>query len=121
VRRIWAAGAAAKLRADEPLPTAATLTVQGVRLGEGLRLVGIEGEAVSEWGPIIAGSFDGGVTFPMGYTNGEGLYLPVTRMLDEGGYEVVSFWEYGYPSRLTPGFEDTMLATLGELWEAGVD
>ncbi len=121
VRRIWAAGVAEKLRAGEPLPAAATLTVQGVRLGEGLRLVGIEGEAVSEWGPIIAGCYDAGVTFPMGYANGEGLYLPVTRMLDEGGYEVVSFWEYGYPSRLTPGFEETMLATLADLRDARID
>ncbi len=120
VRRIWARGVADALRAGEPLPEAAALSVQGIRLGDGLRLVGIEGEAVSEWGPIIADDYGSGVTFPMGYTNGEGLYLPVSRMFDEGGYEVISYWEYGYPSRLTPGFEPTMLSALADLRAAGV-
>lgn len=120
VRRLWAQAIVDTLEAGEPLPSAVTLTVQGIALGDGLRLVGIEGEAVAGWGPLIADFYDGGVTFPMGYTNGEGLYLPMTEMLDEGGYEVVSFWEYGYPSRLSAGFEATMAGALADLRAAGV-
>jgi len=121
VRRTWARKILATLEAGQPLPDAARLTVQGIQLAQGLRLVGIEGEAVAGWGKLISDFYGEGVTFPLGYCNGEGLYLPMSEMLDEGGYEVVSFWEYGYPSRLAKGFEETMKAALERIREAGVE
>ena len=53
-------------------------------LGQGVRLVGLEGEAVAELGSVIESCYAGGVTFPLGYTDGVQLYLPITRMLGEG-------------------------------------
>ncbi len=39
-------------------------------------------------------------------------YLPVSKMIPEGGYEVVSAWEYGYPAMLAFGMEDIVLRAL---------
>jgi len=63
------------------------------------------GEPVGELGARVAGRFSAGLTVPLGYANGQGLYLPVTHMLAEGGYEVESFYEYGLPAQLAEGAE----------------
>jgi len=102
------------------LPSAVPITAHGVRLGTGLRIIGIEGEIVAELGQLIAGFYTGGITFPLGYTDGAQLYLPSSRMLSEGGYEVESYYEYRFPAALAPGMEDILLATLGQLREKGI-
>ncbi|MBI4559186.1 MAG: hypothetical protein HY706_16500 [Candidatus Hydrogenedentes bacterium] len=102
------------------LPDSAPIGIHGVQLGIGLRIIGMEGEAVAEWGQIIDQFYDGGITFPLGYTDGTGLYLPTSKMLDEGGYEVYSFWEYGYPAELAPGMEDIVLDALRNLRDNGI-
>jgi hypothetical protein len=120
VRRAWAQEIVEALDAGKGLPREVNLTLQGIRIGEGLRIAALEGEAVAGYGTLMCGFYGNGVTFALGYSNGEGLYLPTSPMLDEGGYEVVSFWEYGFPARLAPGFEDILRAGLRRLREAGV-
>jgi len=120
LKRLWAERMVQRLDRGEELPRAASVLIHGVQIGEGARLVGLEGEAVAEWGPIIAGYYDGGVTFPMGYTDGTALYLPVSRMLPEQGYEVESYYEYGAPAALAPGMEEHVMAALGRLKAKGV-
>ncbi len=120
VRRWWAQRIGDSLDRGETLPSAVELVLQGIRIGEGLRLVALEGEAVAGYGALMERFYGGGVTFPLGYSNGEGLYLPTSAMLDEGGYEVESFWEYGFPARLAKGFEGILTDALETLREAGV-
>ena len=120
VRYMWAQAQIEKLDRGDTLPTSVTLTAHGVKLGEGLRIVGIEGETVAPWGKFIEDFYDGGITFPLGYTDGTGLYLPVTSMLPEGGYEVVSSWEYGFVAQFKPGMEDAVRDALKELRDRGV-
>lgn len=108
VRREWAKAQLAVLDRGCALPEFAPVRVHGVRVGSGVRLVGLEGEAVAALGLLINGICGDGVTFPLGYTNGAQLYLPTTEMLREGGYEVESYYEYGYPSRLAPGMESIL-------------
>jgi len=120
LKRLWAERMVQRLDRGETLPTTASILAHGMQIGEGTRLVGLEGEAVAEWGPAIADCYDGGVTFPMGYTDGTALYLPVTRMLPEQGYEVESYYEYGAPAPLAPGMEEHVLAALGRLRVKGV-
>ena len=41
-------------------------------------------------------------------------------MLDEGGYEVDSYWEYGFPAPLAKGFEQVLFQALKDLRTAGI-
>jgi hypothetical protein len=120
LKRLWAERMVQRLDRGDELPTTASVLAHGMRIGEGTRLLGLEGEAVAEWGPIIADFYGDGVTFPLGYTDGTALYLPVTRMLAEQGYEVESYYEYGAPAALAPGMEEHVLAALERMRGKGI-
>jgi len=90
------------------LPRELKVLAQLIQIGEGMRFVALEGEPVAELGWIIHHAFDSGVTCPLGYSNGAGMYLPCDRMLPEGGYEVESHAEYGLPSRLAHGIDENL-------------
>jgi len=91
------------------LPTTAPIVMQLFELSPQLRIVAIEGEPLHPYGQICADAFDTGHTWTVGYANGEGMYLVTSPMLDEGGYEPVSFWEYHMPSPLAKGMEQTCI------------
>jgi len=119
VRQRWAERQIALLDRGATLQQEIPIACHGVKLGDGVRLVGLEGEAVAGLGQIID-EFYGGVTFPMGYTDGAQLYLPTEAMLPEGGYEVDSYHEYGLPSRFVPGIERELGRALRELRANGI-
>jgi len=102
------------------LPTAVPFLVQGVQLGEGLRLIAIEGEPLAHYGHMILNEYSSGVTFPLGYANGEAMYLVTSPMLDEGGMEPESYWEYGYPAPLAKGMEAFAEQAISKLREAEI-
>ena len=120
IYELWGARQLELLERGQTLRTSASVLVQGMQLGDGLRLVAIEGEPVAEHGLNVLAFYGDGVTFPLGYSNGEALYLPVTRQLSEGGYEVTAYPEYGYPARLAPGMEEIVEKELEELRAAGI-
>ncbi len=105
LRVLWARRQLEQLDRQGSLPQSAPILVQGIQLGEGLRIIAVEGEAVGELGLHIERSFGDGLTIPLGYANGQGLYLPVTHMLSEGGYEVESYFEYLWPAPVAEGAE----------------
>jgi hypothetical protein len=117
MRHLWATDQLTRLRDNGALPTAAPILIQALQLGSGLRFVAMEGEPVAELGLYAIDAFGSGVTVPLGYANGQGLYLPVERMLTEGGYEVDSAWEYQWPAPPAEGGErliDRAVATFRE-------
>lgn len=120
LKRMWAERMIQRLDRGETLPQKASILAHGLQIGENVRLIGLEGEAVAEWGPLIADFYGGGVTVPMGYTDGTQLYLPVSRMLPELGYEVESYFEYGAPAQLAPGMEEHVLHALARLQRKGI-
>jgi hypothetical protein len=120
-RKIWAADMLARLARFGSLPQTLPVGIHGVKLGEGLRLVGMEGETVAEIGTLMLDYYKTGVTVPMGYTNGSQVYLTVSHMRDEGSYETDSYWEYHLPAPLAIGMERTMLEALDELKACGID
>ena len=120
VRWWWAKRQLELLGRGHTLPSSAPIWAQGVQLAKGVRLFALEGEPVAEWGPFVEQFYGSGVTFPLGYSNGQGLYLPVSRMLPEGGYEVESYWEYGFPAPLAEGMERVVLEALTELRGRGI-
>jgi hypothetical protein len=117
---LWAARQLELLDRGQRLRTAASVLIQGVQVGRGLRMAAIEGEPVAEHGLNILQFYEEGVTFPLGYANGEAMYLPVSRQLPEGGYEVDSYWEYGAPAPLAPGMEEIVRQTLEKFRMEGV-
>ncbi|MFC1717663.1 hypothetical protein ACFL6S_28640 [Candidatus Poribacteria bacterium] len=119
--RVWAEEKLSCLNSGYPLPTTVPVTIHGVQIGRGLRMIGIEGEAVGELGLLILDFYDGGTTFPLGYTDGAQLYLPTDAMLDEGGYEVVSYYEYRQPARLAGGIEVILTDALHQLRDQGIE
>jgi hypothetical protein len=102
------------------LPTSIPLLFQGIVLGEGLRVVALEGELVCEHGRAMEQAYPDGVTFALGYSNGEGLYLVTSAMLDEGGYEPESYWEFGHPAPLAKGTEEVVASGLKNLRKLGI-
>ncbi len=120
VMRAWALEQMAKLDRGYELRSSVPVAAHGICLGEGVRIVGIEGELVAELGNRIAGFYGQGVTFPLGYTDGAQMYLPTSAMLDEGGYEVESYWEYRQPAPLAKGHEAILDRTLARMREMGV-
>ncbi len=119
--RLWAEEKLDCLNRGYSLPTVVPITAHGIKIGERLRIVGLEGEAVAELGLLMLDFYKGGITFPLGYTDGAQLYLPTSQMLDEGGYEVVSYYEYRQPARLAKGMEGILTDTLKWLRESGID
>jgi hypothetical protein len=112
LKRIWAKRQMRNLMHRGKLADTCPVLIQAIQLGQDVRLVAIEGEPVADHGLHILKFFKDGVTFPLGYANGEAAYLPSSRMLPEGGYEVHSFWEYGHPSQLDAGMEGILENTL---------
>ncbi len=120
VHRLWARRQLALMDRGRQI-TAAPVLLQGMTIGEGLRLLALEGEPVSELGQVMAEPFaDDGVTFALGYTNGDALYLVASHMLDEGGYEPESYWQYGFPSPLAHGTEQVLADGVQQLRRSGV-
>lgn len=118
--RMWLKTLVDWMDSGRPVPTSTPVMLHGIQIGEDLRLVGLEGEAVSELGLLMEAFYDGGITFPLGYTDGCQAYLPTSKMLDEGGYEALSCWEYGLPTPFAKGIEDVILRGLKHLKAEGV-
>ncbi|MFA6473024.1 MAG: hypothetical protein WCU00_13395 [Candidatus Latescibacterota bacterium] len=121
IMKLWAKEQLGYLDRGYTLPSSVQITLHGVKMGKGLRLVGIEGEAVAELGLVIKNFFKDGITFPLGYTDGAQMYLPASHMIDEGGYEVESYWEYHQPSPLARGMEKILTDTLNQLRKKGLE
>lgn len=87
------------------VPVSVPVLLHGLQLGHGLRIVAMEGEVVAEHGLAIRQQFPKGVTFALGYSNGDAMYLPTSAMLPEGGYEVECHPIFGFPGQLKKGME----------------
>jgi hypothetical protein len=84
---------------------AARLRLNAVEIAEGLVLLGMNAEIVSEYGIFIKEKFKGEV-LPLPYSNGMLGYVPTAAQLAEGGYEAHTSGVYfGMPSHFHPSIE----------------
>jgi hypothetical protein len=111
----------ARLDRDGKLPDAACLTAQGIQFGKGVRLLAVEGELVADLGKLMISEYGGGLTLPLGYSNGTGLYLPTSTQIDEGGYEADSFIEYYFAAPLAKGTENIIRSIVAEMKRHGIN
>jgi hypothetical protein len=103
------------------LRTEVPVLVQGIQIGRGLRIIGVEGEIAAEFGSLIRDFYGNGITFSLGYSNGAQMYIPASKMIAQGGYEVESYWEYRQPAPLAQGLEGVFREALVELEKAGIE
>lgn len=104
-RRKWAEDQLARRASPGGLPKSVPVMLHALQIARGVRLIGLEGEAVADIGNQILRIYDQGITFPLGYTNGAQIYLPSDRQLPQRGYEVDSYWEYHWPAPLAGGID----------------
>ncbi len=109
-----------RLLDQQRYPQSLPVLLQSIQLGDTLRLIALEGEPVAEHGHALLRAFPDGTTFPLGYSNGEAMYLPTSPMLDEGGYEVDSYWEFGQPAPFAKGMEQTLELGVANLRRQGI-
>ncbi|MCC7517556.1 MAG: hypothetical protein IT578_00050 [Verrucomicrobiae bacterium] len=121
MKRRWARRQVEWMDRHGALPSRWPVFAQAIQLGAGLRLIALEGEPVAAHGRSVLDAFREGVTLPLGYSNGEGLYLATSEMLPQGGMEVESYWEYGPPSPLAPGMEAILARTLEAFRRSGIE
>ncbi|NOZ21653.1 MAG: hypothetical protein GXP25_11280 [Planctomycetes bacterium] len=120
IKRLWAKRQIERLDRGQMLRASVPVLLHGIALGKGLRLVALEGEAVAGLGLHIQDCYKGsGITFPLSYTDGMAMYLPTSAMIDEGGYEVVSYHEYGQPAGLAKGMEEIITGSLTKMEQDG--
>ncbi|MBU4496704.1 MAG: hypothetical protein KKG09_01680 [Verrucomicrobia bacterium] len=119
-RRLWAADMLQRLERTGSLSSYAQVGLHALQIGKNLRLIGFEGELVGELGNLILKAYDCGITFPLGYSNGAVIYLPSSRMIAEGGYEVTSYWEYHHPAPLAPQCDSVVETALNDLKNSGI-
>jgi len=117
---VWAADMMEHIDRGFKLPSTVSITTHAVQLGNGVRMLSLEGEAVAEFGHIIEKFYNGGVTFPLSYTDGCQMYLPTTQMLNEVGYEVDSYWEYRKPTPLAGGHEEILYKAMKKFSNKGI-
>jgi neutral ceramidase len=113
LRRAWAIRQLQQLDHFGVLPETAPVLVQSLTLAAGVELLGLEGEVVSDIGHLILAKRAGRICFPMGYSNGAGLYIPSERMMPHGGYEVDCAWIFGHAAPLATGFEAVLAGVIG--------
>ncbi len=118
----WATRWHTLLENKQELPTHVSVLLHGIQLGLGLRMAVLEGEPLCPHGRAMEAFFApaGGVTFALGYAGGEAIYIPDSEQLAQGGYESISYWEYGWPASLAPGMEKVLRQGLYELRAMGV-
>ena len=122
IKRLWAKRQIEHLDRGQKLRARMPVLLHGIQLGDGCRLIGLEGEAVAGLGLHILEYYnERGVTFPLGYCDGMQAYLPTSAMIDEGGYEVVSYHEYGQPAPLAKGMETIITNGLRQMRKDGVE
>ncbi|MDD2708199.1 MAG: hypothetical protein PHV34_09340 [Verrucomicrobiae bacterium] len=118
-QRLWAADIIQRLDRLGNLPRHMPVGLHALQIGKGLRLIGFEGELVGELGNLILKSYNQGITFPLGYTDGAMIYLPSSRMIEEEGYEVSSYWEYHHPAPLAAQCDAVVKTALDHLKKNG--
>jgi len=79
-----------------------------MRLADDLQLIALSDEVVAEIGRMVKDMYDpapapgAGRTILLGYTNHTEVYVPIARMLAEGGYESVRSVQYTLQHNLQP-------------------
>ena len=76
---------------DGPVPDD-VFTVHAVEPVDGVVMIGISAEVVTQYTDVVKRAFDGKTVVPVGCVDGTYGYLPTEKMIGEGGYEAERFF-----------------------------
>ncbi|MFH1918260.1 MAG: neutral/alkaline non-lysosomal ceramidase N-terminal domain-containing protein [Planctomycetota bacterium] len=99
----------------EPLPTVYSSSVALWRFGDDLTVVGLPGEAVAAYVPMIQGALGSKRLWVAAYVNESFGYLPTAQILKEGGHETIGLTlAIGL---FSPEVQDVVIAAVRQLAE----
>jgi hypothetical protein len=104
----------ALLDKGEKLPTHYTCPITVWQFGHDLTLVGLSGEVVVDYVPLLEKALGPNQLWVAGYCNDVFGYLPSARMLDEGGYETRGLYSGG-AGFFDPKAEEVLVRKVREL------
>jgi neutral ceramidase len=97
----------------EPLPKSYRAAIALWQFGQDLTLVGLPGEAVSEYVPLLQRALGPGRLWIASYANESFGYLPTKSVLAEGGHETMGLTlDVGF---FSPDVEDVVLAAVRQM------
>ena len=101
------------LKAGQPLPESVKLPLAALRLGDDLTFVLMGGEVVVDYSRRIKRVYAADHPWTIGYAYHVPCYIPTTRLIKEGGYEVdSSMIYYGFYGPFRVGIEDIVFKRL---------
>lgn len=101
------------LNAGQPLPESVKLPLAALRLGDDLTFVLMGGEVVVDYSRRIKRVYAADHPWTIGYAYHIPCYIPTTRLIKEGGYEVdSSMIYYGFYGPFRVGIEDIVFKRL---------
>ena len=112
MERRYAGTALRYLDKDGRVPSEVPVRVQTIWLTKDQALVGIQGEVLSGLGAYVEKSLKPKRTLLLGYCNGAGCYLPDSKELARGGYEVSVYLRRGYSGSFKRGIEKVIAAAV---------
>ena len=116
IRRLYegdARGMLDLLDRSEPLPTAYRSSLALWRFGDDLTFVGLPGEAVADYVPMIGQALATEPLWIAAYCNESFGYLPTARILEEGGHETIGLTlDIGL---FSPKVQDAVLTAVRQL------
>jgi hypothetical protein len=113
-RSFGAARLAALLEKGEKLPTHYTCPLTVWQFGDDLTLVGLSGEAVVDYVPMLEKALGPNQLWVAAYCNDVFGYLPSSRVLEEGGYETRGLYSGG-AGFFAPRAEEVVVQAVREL------
>lgn len=102
------------LERGEDLPTEYRTPIALWQFGDDLTLVGLPGEVVVDYVPLIVNAVGPLDLWIAAYCNDVFGYLPSAAVLEEGGYETRGVY-YGGPGLFSPGAEDVLVSKVRDL------
>ena len=114
-RKNWARYHLEQLERNGRISSSASCTLQCIKLSGDLRIIGLEGEVVTDIGRLIKGYYQTGHTIALGCSNGCVTYLPSKQILSEGGYEAEAYLWSSLPAPFDRGIEENILGGLEKL------
>ena len=105
----------AKLDRGEKLPTSYSCPVAVWQFGWDLTLVGLSGEVVVDYVPLLERALGPNKLWLAAYCNDVYGYLPSARLLREGGYETRGIYAGGMDRRFAAEAQDVLVEKVYEL------